>query len=112
MVAEVGVHDDDIVAGRELQAVDVGGAEAEFACARLQFDVLGADGGDELLCDFLGAVGRAVVDDDDFPIEVAGGGVLVSCDWDRHWYFSVLGFECLLEKPDDDGQVAAFVVGR
>jgi hypothetical protein len=72
VVAEVGVHDDDIVACRELQAVDVGRAETEFACSRVQFDVLGADGGDELLCDFLGAVGGAVVDDDDFPVEVPG----------------------------------------
>jgi len=72
VVAEVGVHDDDIVAGRELQAVDVGRAETEFACSRVQFDVLRADGGDQLLCDFLGAVGGAVVDDDDFPVEVAG----------------------------------------
>jgi hypothetical protein len=72
VVAEVGVHDNYVVSCRELQAVDVGGAEAEFAGSGLQFDVLGADGGDELLCDFLGAVGGAVVDDDDFPVEVAG----------------------------------------
>ena len=72
MVAEVGVHDDDIVAGRELQAVDIGRSETEFACSRVQFDMLGADGGDELLCDFLGAVGGAVVDNDDLPVEVAG----------------------------------------
>jgi hypothetical protein len=32
---EVGVHDDDEVAGRELQAVDVGRAEAEFAGSRV-----------------------------------------------------------------------------
>ena len=71
-MAEVGVHDDDIVAGRELQAVDIGRSETEFACSRVQFDMLGADGGDELLCDFLGAVGGAVVDNDDLPVEVAG----------------------------------------
>jgi len=74
-VAEVGVHDDDIVAGRELKTVDVRRAETEFACSGLQFDVLGADGGDELLCDFLGAVGGAVVDDDDFPVEVSGESI-------------------------------------
>lgn len=72
MVAEVGVHNDDIVAGRELQAVDIGRSETEFTCSRVQFDMLGADGGDELLCDFLGAVGGAVVDNDDLPVEVAG----------------------------------------
>lgn len=70
MVAEVGVHDDDEVAGDELQPVDVGGAEAEFACAGLEDDV-GSVGFDELEGDFLGAVGGAVVDDDDFPLEVA-----------------------------------------
>lgn len=78
MVAEVGVHDDDEVAGRVLQAVDVGGSQAEFAGARLQFDVFGADGGDELFGDVLGAVGGAVVDDDDFPVEVAVRGMLAS----------------------------------
>ena len=72
MVAEVGVHDDDIVAGRKLQAVDIGRSETEFACSRVQFDMLRADGCDELLCDFLGAVGGAVVDNDDLPVEVAG----------------------------------------
>jgi hypothetical protein len=27
------------------------------------------------------------------------------------WCFSILGLEGLLEEPDDDGEVAAFVVG-
>jgi hypothetical protein len=40
---------------------------------RQEFGVVAeVGGGDELLCDFLGAVGGAVVDDDDFPVEVAG----------------------------------------
>jgi hypothetical protein len=54
-----------------LQAVDVGRSQAEFAGARVQFDVQGADGGDELFGDFLGAVGGAVVDDYYFPVEVS-----------------------------------------
>ena len=33
------------------------------------------------------------------------------CDWVKRWCYSVLGFEGLLEEPDDDGEVAAFVVG-
>ncbi|KAI9148067.1 3-oxoacyl-(acyl carrier protein) reductase [Paramyrothecium foliicola] len=70
VVAEVGVHDDDEVARDELQAVDVGGAEAQLAGARLEDDVRGV-GLDELLGDLLGAVGGAVVDDDDFPVKVA-----------------------------------------
>jgi hypothetical protein len=69
-VAEVGVHDDDEVARRELQAVNVGCSEAELAGAGLEDDVWGV-GFDELVCDFLGAVGGAVVDDDELPVEFA-----------------------------------------
>ena len=68
MVAEVGVHDDDEVARDELEAVDVGGAQTELARAGLEDDA-GTVGGDELLGDFLCAVGGAVVDDNQFPIE-------------------------------------------
>jgi hypothetical protein len=72
VVREVGVHDDHVVAGRVLQAVHVGCSQAEFTGARVQFDVQGADGGDELFGDFLRAVGGAVVDDYYFPVEVSG----------------------------------------
>ncbi len=72
MVGEVGVHDDDEGARGVLEAVDVGGAEAEFAGAGVEFYVLGAVGFDELFGDGLGAVGGAVVDDYDFPVELAG----------------------------------------
>jgi hypothetical protein len=71
MVREVGVHDDDEVAAGVLQAVDVGGTEAEFAGARVEFYAVRAVGFDELLCDGLRAIGAAVVDDDDFPVEFA-----------------------------------------
>ena len=73
MVREVGVHDYYIVSGGVLEAVDVGGSQAELAGARVQFDVQGADGGDELFGDFLGAVGGSVVDDYYFPVEVSVG---------------------------------------
>lgn len=73
MVAEVGVHDDDEVARCELEAVDVGGAEAELACARPDLDVRGVDFG-KLRGDFLGTVGGAVVYDDELPVEVAARG--------------------------------------
>ena len=56
VVTEVGVHDDDEVARRELQAVDVGGAETQLAGAGADLDVRGVDFG-ELSGDFLGAVG-------------------------------------------------------
>ena len=70
MVAEVGVHDDDEVARGELQAVDVGGAETQLPGARLEDD-MGAVGLYELEGDFLGAIGRAVVNDDEFPVKLA-----------------------------------------
>lgn len=71
VVAEVGIHDDDVVTFGELQAVDVGSAEAELAGARLE-DNVGCVCFDKLLGDILGAVGGAVVDDDEFPVNVAG----------------------------------------
>lgn len=70
MVGEVGVHDDDKVAGDELQAVDVGRSEAKLAGSGLEDDV-GGVGLDELEGDFLGSIGGAVVDDDEFPFEIA-----------------------------------------
>ena len=68
MVREVGVHDDHEVARGILQAVDVGGAEAEFAAARVEFYARSAVGFDELFGDGLRAVRGAVVYDDDFPV--------------------------------------------
>ncbi|ROW05501.1 hypothetical protein VSDG_00440 [Cytospora chrysosperma] len=70
MVAEVGVHNDDVVAPGELQAVDVCGAQAELARAGLEGDVWGV-GLHELVGDFLGAIGGAVVDNDEIPVDVA-----------------------------------------
>lgn len=69
-MAEVRVHDDDEVARRVLEAVDVGSAETEFAGAWSQLDAGGRVGFYELFGDFLGAVWGAVVDDDDFPVDV------------------------------------------
>jgi len=55
-----------------LQAVDVGGAETEFARARFQDDVVCAEGLLEGFGPREGAVGGCVVDDYDFPGEVSG----------------------------------------
>lgn len=71
MVGEVGVHDDDEVARRELQAVHVCRSQAQFARPRVELDARRAVCFDELLGDSLGAIWRAVVDDDDLPIEIA-----------------------------------------
>jgi hypothetical protein len=69
-VREVGVHDDDEVAGDELETVDVGRAETKLAGSGLQEDVWGVDL-DELLGNFLGSIGGSIVDNDEFPVEVA-----------------------------------------
>ena len=74
MVREVGVHDDDEVARCELQAVHVGGAEAEFAGARFEDDAGGRVEFLELLGDGEGAVRGGIVDNDEFPVELAGRG--------------------------------------
>ena len=74
VVGEVGVHDDDEGAGSELQAVDVGGAQAQLSGAGLEEDAVRGVEGLELSGDLLGAVWAGVVDDDDFPVQVAVGG--------------------------------------
>lgn len=112
MVAEIRVHDDDEVARRELQAVHVRGSQAQFAGAGLQFDVFGPDGRDQLFGDVLRAVGGAVVDDNYFPVQVAGFELLVVVlEEETCGMLDILFFECLLEEPHDDGKVAAFIVG-
>jgi hypothetical protein len=70
-MAEIRVHDDDEVARCELQAVDVGGSEAEFTSACADLDAGGCVDFLELGGDFLGSVWGAVVDDDEFPVEFA-----------------------------------------
>jgi len=73
-VREIRVHDDYEGACGVGEAVHVGGAEAEFAGARLEDDVGGAVEFLELLGDFEGSVGGGVVDDDDFVVEGAAPG--------------------------------------
>ena len=68
MVAEVGVHDDDVVACCELKAMDVRRSQAEFARSGVEQDVVAAVVLLELFGDVQGAVGAAVVDNDDFPV--------------------------------------------
>lgn len=136
MVREVRVHDDDEGAGGVGEPVHVGGAEAEFSGARFEDDVRGAVELLELLGDGEGAVGGGVVDDDDFVVEgaVGGGGGEVSegpswregkgrrrRSWvgrgrgeggsGEEWRGGLLLGEGLVEEPDDDGEVAALVVG-
>jgi hypothetical protein len=69
-VTEIGIHDDDKVARCELETVYICSPETELACASAELDAAGV-GFLELFCDVLGAIGRCIVNDDDFPIEVA-----------------------------------------
>lgn len=79
MVGKVGVHDDHECAGTEVEAVDVGCAEAEFACARLQdlpselrssvtCNLVLAIRLGELVRNLLRAIWACVIDDDDLPV--------------------------------------------
>jgi hypothetical protein len=70
VVTEIGVHDDHIISRRELETVYVGCSETEFASSWLEDDMVGAPDLLELFCDFLCAIGRSVVDNDDFPVEI------------------------------------------
>ena len=69
MVREIGVHNDHEVAGAELKAVNVGRTEAELAGASFEEDV-GRVGFCELFCDGLRAVGGAIVNDYELPVEL------------------------------------------
>lgn len=66
MVRKVGVHDDDKVSERELQALDVGGAQSELAGAGFEDYARRTVGVDELFGHILRAVGGIVIDDDYF----------------------------------------------
>ena len=73
VVAEVSVHNDHIVACGVLKTMNVGCSKTELALTRLQVDMFGAPELLELFGDFKGAVGGAIVDDDNFPVQVAIG---------------------------------------
>ena len=71
MVREIRVHYDDKRARSVFQPMHVGGTETELAGSGFEDDVGRVVEVLELLGDFEGAVGGAVVDDYDFPVEVA-----------------------------------------
>ena len=70
VMAEVGIHDYDVVPLRELESVNICGAEAELSspCLQLHMWRIGLD---QLLCDILSSVGRAVIDDYEFPVDIS-----------------------------------------
>jgi hypothetical protein len=61
-----------------LEAVDVGCAKTKFAGAGAELDALGGVDFLELLCNVLGSVRGAVVDDDEFPVEITVEYMLIS----------------------------------
>ena len=115
MVREVGVHDDDEVARHELEAVDVGRSETQLSRAGLEHHVRRV-GLDQLLRDYLRAIGGAVVDDDEFPVELAAKTDMSVPGQPRDkkavQEACLLFAECAVQQPGDDGQVPALVVRR
>ena len=69
VVGEIGVHEDDVVAGAGGQAFDVGRTQAELARSRMQLQLVAVDFL-QLSNDVLGAIGGVVVDDDDLHVDV------------------------------------------
>ena len=67
---EIGVHDDNIVAGDELETVNVCRSKTKLSCARFEED-MGRVGFCELVRDHLGSVRRSVVNDDELPVELS-----------------------------------------
>ena len=74
------------------EAVDVGGAQAEFSLARAKDYAIPTVDFLKFFGDRLRSIRAIVVDDDDFVVETAF-------------------FEALCDQPDDERQVLAFVVG-
>lgn len=71
VVREISIHDDHKIASHEFQPMHVGGAESKFPGASAELDMFGAVRGDQLLRDFLRAVGGGIVDDNKLPVELS-----------------------------------------
>ena len=113
VVAEIGVHDDNVVAGAVNKTVDVGGSKTELALAGLQVDVLGAVELLELLSDFEGAVRGAIVDNNDLPVQFTTRIPLLVVYFNIRLDFKrILLGKSPLDQPNDDREVLALVVGR
>ena len=76
---EIGVHDDYEGPRGELKSIDVGSTQAEFACARFE-DYATSVEALELLSYLQGAIRRAIVNNNNFPVEFTNGArALVYC---------------------------------
>lgn len=72
-------------------------------------DLVRSVDGLQLLCDLQSAIRRRVVDDDDFPLQVAASAPLALVRQTLVELYLLFG-KGLVEQPDDDGKVASFVV--
>ena len=70
-MGEIGVHDDHKGPRGVLESVDVGGTQTKFAGTGFEDDAASVEIL-ELLSYLQGAIRGAVIDDDYFPVEVAG----------------------------------------
>jgi hypothetical protein len=71
VVRHVGVHDEAVSAGAQLEAIHVGAAEAELALAREDYNAGLAVDFLQLLGHLLSAIGGVILDDDELVVKVA-----------------------------------------
>lgn len=69
-MAEIGIHEHNVIVLALVETVDVGGTETELAGAGSQNNLVGTVDPDEVLDAFLSAIGRGIVDNDDFHLDV------------------------------------------
>lgn len=109
---EIGVHDDNIVAGDELETVNVCRSKTKLSCARFEED-MGRVGFCELVCDHLGSVRGSVVNDDELPVELAARRKLASIPMLLLGSLElVLLGERAVQEPGYYREVASLVVSR
>lgn len=108
MVREISIHYDDIVARRKLHTVHICRAKSQLASAGLEVDV-GCISFRELVSDDLGAIWRAVVNDNEFPVKITMIVSAYSCGAKTHGRNRLLS-KGAIEEPGDDGKVAPLVV--
>lgn len=70
-MAQIGVHDDDEIAGRMFDAVNVSGPESQFRCPRAQHDLLLSIDLLQLPGYFQRSVWTCVIDYNNFIVVVA-----------------------------------------
>jgi hypothetical protein len=73
MMGEIGVHDDNKIPSHKLKPVNIRSSETELSGARFEDDAVGAVSSDKLFRDLLGSVGGAIVNNNEFPVELAVG---------------------------------------